>query len=62
MSKKIVCDKCGKSLGSWDKVINFKCTRYYESGKVYNSTEGDLCLDCCEKFVNVFLKEEEENG
>lgn len=64
MSRRIVCDRCGKSIGGWNKLISLECTRYYQSGRVYGSTECHLCLDCWDKFVDDFLKygKKETNG
>ena len=53
MSKRIICNRCGKELDIWDKQEEFRLYRNLGYGTVYDGMrlELDLCCKCMEKLI-----------
>ena len=48
MSKKLICDKCGKAIKGVDYNLSFKRKSFIMLDKEYNY---DLCGECFDKFL-----------
>lgn len=61
MSKRRVCDRCGKIILKNDSYINLKADLHEFGCVTYNFFEADLCEECREKF-NELIGGDDDDG